>query len=81
MTPERQKAVIYHLNEAIRMMEPERTALNIAGWTVAKSGGYFRAFKKIKGRVHGVHLGLDLTNAETKIEAKRLQMQGGGAGN
>lgn len=60
--------------------EQVKQKLNIAGWTVAKSGGYFRAFKKIKGRVYGVHLGRDLVNAEAKIEAKRLQMQGAGAG-
>jgi hypothetical protein len=56
--------------------EQVKQKLNIAGWTVAKSGGYFRAFKKIKGRVYGVHLGRNLANAEAKIDAKRLQIQG-----
>ncbi len=49
--------------------------LNIAGWTVAKSGQYYRAFRKIKGRVYGVHLGKDLTDAETKISRKERQIK------
>jgi hypothetical protein len=76
MTPEKQQAITFHLHEALRMMGPERTARNISGWTVAKSGGYFRAFKKVAGKLQGVYLGKDLNNAETKIKAKEQQMAG-----
>ncbi|WP_028323317.1 hypothetical protein [Desulfatirhabdium butyrativorans] len=59
------------------MDEPVKQKLNISGWTVAKSGRYFRAFRKIKGRVYGVHLGLSLDDAETKIRAKEAALLGG----
>ncbi len=59
------------------MDEPVKSKLNISGWTVAKSGRYFRAFRKIKGRVYGVHLGLSLDDAESKIAAKIEQIGGG----
>ena len=51
------------------------TKLNILGWTVTKSGKYFRAFRKIKGKVHGVHLGKSLDGAESKIQVKQSQIQ------
>jgi hypothetical protein len=46
------------------------------GWTVAKSGRYFRAFKKIGGKLHGVHLGASIEGAEEKIKAKAEQITG-----
>ena len=49
--------------------------LNIWGWTVTKSGNYFRAFRKIKGKLHGVHLGKTLDGAELKIQSKQSQIQ------
>jgi hypothetical protein len=55
--------------------EEAKSKLNILGWTVAKSGKYYRAFRKIKGRVRGVHLGKDLTDAEMKIAQKEKQLQ------
>ena len=66
------------LNERLNNIEtePVKSKLNIAGWTVAKSGKYYRAFKKIKGRVHGVHLGKNLDGAETKIKAKAESLNG-----
>ena len=57
--------------------EQVKSKLNIAGWTVAHSGRYYRAFKKIKGKVHGVHLGKSLDEAEAKIQAKQKQLAGG----
>ena len=48
--------------------------LNILGWTVTKSGNYFRAFRKIKGKLHGVHLGKTLDGAELKIQSKQSQI-------
>jgi len=31
--------------------------MSINGWNIQKSGGYYRLFKKISGRVHGIYLG------------------------
>ena len=65
--------------ERLNNMETEQglnKKLNIHGWTVAKSGRYFRAFKKIKGRVQGIHLGLTLDGAAEKIKAKAEQITG-----
>jgi uncharacterized phage infection (PIP) family protein YhgE len=56
--------------------ETVKQKLNIGGWTVAKSGRYFRAFKKINGRVQGIHLGLTLDDAADKIRAKAEQLTG-----
>ncbi len=66
------------LNTGLNGMETDqvKSKLNIAGWTVAKSGKYYRAFRKIKGRVHGVHLGKSLDDAEQKILTKKSQIQG-----
>jgi DNA repair exonuclease SbcCD ATPase subunit len=50
--------------------------LNIEGWTVAKSGRYFRAFRKINGRVVGIHIGLTLAGAAEKIKEKAAQITG-----
>jgi len=47
---------------------------SIAGWTITQYDKYFRAFRKIKGKVHGVHLGRTLTDAEQKIQAKEQQL-------
>lgn len=58
-----------------KIEEQVKSRLNILGWTVAKSGRYYRAFRKIKGRVRGVHLGKDLTDAETKIVQKENQLK------
>jgi hypothetical protein len=44
--------------------------LNISGWTVTKSGSYYRAFKKIDGKLRGIHLGKTLENAAEKIAKK-----------
>ena len=56
--------------------EQVKSKLNIEGWTVAKSGRYFRAFKKINGRVQGIHLGLTLDKAAEKIQEKAAQITG-----
>ena len=44
--------------------------LNISGWTIAKSRGYYRAFKKVAGKQIGVYLGKTLDDAAEKIQAK-----------
>jgi hypothetical protein len=56
--------------------EQVKSRLNIEGWTIAKSGRYFRAFRKIKGRVVGIHLGLTLDGATEKIKEKAAQITG-----
>ena len=50
--------------------------LNIAGWSIQESKGYFRAFKKVAGKMQAVYLGKNLDDAETKIQAKQSQIQG-----
>jgi len=52
-------------------------AQNIDGWTVQHSGGYFRLFKRINGKLHGVHVGrvLDEDVARRKIQLKEEQLQ------
>jgi len=57
--------------------ETVKHGLNIGGWSIQESKGYFRAFKKVAGKLQGIYLGKDLTDAETKIKAKELQMAGG----
>ena len=59
-------------NDGDRNMETEnaKQKINIDGWTIAKSGRYFRAFKKIGGKLHGVHLGSTIDGAGVKIQAK-----------
>ena len=50
--------------------------LNIAGWSIQESGCYFRAFKKVAGKMKAVYLWKNLDDAETKIQAKQSQIQG-----
>jgi hypothetical protein len=49
---------------------------NIAGWTLTKSGQYFKLFKKIGGQVKGIHLGtvFDREKAIEKIKAKEDEL-------
>jgi predicted RNase H-like nuclease (RuvC/YqgF family) len=49
---------------------------NIKGWTLTKSGEYFRLFKKVGGRVKGIHLGkvFDREKAIEKIKAKESEL-------
>jgi hypothetical protein len=56
--------------------ETVKQGLNIAGWNVQESGGYFRAFKKVAGKMKAVYLGKTLEDAEKKIQAKQKQLQG-----
>ena len=64
------------LNAKLNTLDaPVKTSMNISGWTVTKQDKYFRAFKKIKNKVYGVHLGKNLDNAVAKIEAKEEQLR------
>jgi hypothetical protein len=65
--------------EAVKQ-EAVKHGLNIAGWNVQESGGYFRAFKKMGGKMKAVYLGKNLDDAETKIRNKEKQMAGGDPG-
>ena len=47
--------------------------LNIAGWSIQESGGYFRGFKKVAGKMQAVYLGKSLDGAEQKIRTKEQQ--------
>ena len=61
------------LNTGLNMpviQEVVKHGLNIAGWSIQESGGYFRAFKKVAGKLQGVYLGKNLDGAEQKIMAK-----------
>lgn len=52
---------------------------NIDGWTVTKSGDYWKMYKKIKGRTYGVHIGAKKTvkniqKARKKAKAKEEEL-------
>ena len=64
------------LNSPVKQLKVKH-GLNIAGWTVASSRGYFRAFKKVAGKQIGVYLGKTLDNAAEKIEAKEQRINSG----
>jgi len=61
------------LNSPVKQLKVKH-GLNISGWTVAKSRGYFRAFKKVAGKQIGVYLGKTLDDAAEKIEAREQRM-------
>jgi len=45
--------------------------MNILGWTIAKSGEYFRAHKKINGKTKSIYIGKSLDEAQ-KIIAEKM---------
>ncbi len=49
---------------------------NISGWTLTKSGRYFKLFKKVDGQVKGIHLGrvFNRKKAIEKIKAKEDEL-------
>ncbi|MCX5880574.1 MAG: hypothetical protein NTU74_01800, partial [Deltaproteobacteria bacterium] len=53
-----------------------KQGLNIAGWNIQESGGYFRAFRKMGGKMKAVYLGKNLDGAEQKIRNKESQLAG-----
>ena len=48
--------------------------INISGWSIQESKGYFRAFRKMGGKMYAVYLGKTLENAEAKIGMKEQQI-------
>ncbi len=63
------------LNNAVKQTESDVPA-NVEGWTVAFTGGYYKLFKKVGGKVKGVHLGkvFDRDKAVEKIKAKEAEL-------
>lgn len=67
------------------LQEPkQKKSQNIAGWTVRKGrDGYFRAFRKINGKVRGVYVGKRITketkpklqNKEKMIRVEQLESE------
>jgi hypothetical protein len=55
----------------------DKQKLIIAGWSVQESHGYFRAFKRIDGKMKGIYLGKTLEGAEQKIRGKEKNLQSG----
>ena len=55
----------------------DKQKLIIAGWSVQESHGYFRAFKRIDGKMKGLYLGKSLEGAEQKIRGKEKNLQSG----
>ena len=43
-----------------------KVKMNINGWSVQKSGGYYRLFKKIDDKVHGIYLGKTINENKAK---------------
>lgn len=52
----------------------------IAGWNVTPWRGYYRAFRRIGGKLHSLYIGRHLEDAEIKIMAKEAAIQAHGAG-
>jgi hypothetical protein len=63
------------LNISVKQ-ETVKHGLNISGWSIQESKGYFRAFKKVAGKMKAVYLGKNLDDAEMKIRNKEKQMVG-----
>jgi len=55
--------------------ETVKHGLNIAGWSIQESKGYFRAFRKMGGKMQAVYLGKNLDDAEQKIQSKQSQIR------
>jgi hypothetical protein len=54
--------------------ESTKQGLNISGWSIQESKGYFRAFRKMGGKMYAVYLGKTIDNAEAKIGMKEQQI-------
>jgi hypothetical protein len=68
------------LNIQVKQETVKHGLNNIAGWNISKSKGYFRAFRKMGGKMKAVYLGKNLDGAETKIQSKQEQLAGGDPG-
>jgi len=70
----RLKPLNAELNKEHGLNMPVKHKLNIAGWSIQESGGYFRGFKKVAGKMQAVYLGKTLDGAEQKINQKEGQI-------
>lgn len=61
-------------------MANDKQKINISGWSIQKSGGFYRAFKRINGKMHGIYIGKNLDDADRKIAAKVEQLAGSVSG-
>ena len=70
---------ILELEFRLRKYEPKpgEGPHRIDGWNVIKSGGYFRIFKKFKGKTHAIYIGkkLDEEVARKKIKIKMREIK------
>jgi hypothetical protein len=73
------EAVILNLQSQLERSNP-LSENNIAGWTLKKSGGYYRAFRTIAGKVHGVYIGktADPEIVKAKVSAKEKYLESKG---
>jgi len=76
ITNEQQEAKIT-TEQADNTLNTDKQKMIIAGWSVQESHGYFRAFKRIAGKMKGVYLGKTLEDAEKKIRGKEKNLQSG----
>lgn len=53
----------------------------IAGWNVTPNGKYYRAFRRIGGKLHSLYIGKSLEDAGAKIRTKEAAIRGQGACN
>ncbi|KPA13900.1 hypothetical protein MHK_005892 [Candidatus Magnetomorum sp. HK-1] len=62
--------------------DKSKAKMSIHGWNIQKSGGYYRLFKKISGRVHGIYLGKtikqDIARKKISIYMEKLVSKKGG---
>lgn len=70
------------LNNQLELNNPVKQSrvkqgLTVAGWSIQCSGGFYRAFKRVNGKIEGVYIGKSLNSAESKIEAKAEQLRSG----
>ena len=69
---DRLKKKLAKLMEAMPPAEPKH-GKKIDGWNVVKSGGYYRAFRRIDGKLRAIYLGKNLRGAAQKIRAKEVK--------
>ncbi len=58
----------------VKQSKPKQ-GLTVLGWSVQQSGGFYRAFKRVSGKIEGVYIGKDLSSAESAIQAKEAKLR------
>lgn len=77
--------VLQAVVEELELLDKERVAAarkfegpkRIRGWSIQLSGGYYRAHRKMEGKLRSVHIGktLDVKKATKKIKAKEQEFK------